>query len=152
VDIIPGVLALSAALAIALSGGTGPAGGVSVSGTTNAPGSAPALSISPLPGTAEPVPVPTGQPAPPEPECPSYPPSPGSTRCTAPPMDVLPPCGKHLWIRTPQGWTCTAPIPSPPWRCQPPWTFPILVSNQRECLGGPGPVILPPSAPALPQL
>jgi hypothetical protein len=80
---------------------------------------------------------------------------PVSALCLAPLLRSLPPCGQHLWVNTGHGWNCVPEAPAPPPACQPPWTFPILVSRSWQCLGGPGPVIrpMPGKAPpaAMPQ-
>ena len=86
-----------------------------------------------------PMPMPTPAPTI-QPSC-SY--FPVSALCLAPLLRSLPACAQHLWVDTGNGWACVPQGPTNPPLCKPPWTFPMLVSRAWECLGGPGPVMLP---------
>ena len=66
-----------------------------------------------------------------------------SAQCLSPLLGSLPSCQQHLWVNTGKGWSCVPPAPANPPMCHPPFLFPMLVNGSWQCLGGPGPVILP---------
>jgi hypothetical protein len=104
------------------------------------PAASPATATNPATAASQPAAFP--------PECAYFPVLP---ECLEPLLGSLPACPRHVWVHAPDGWACASTQPV----CHGPFELPMMVDGEWDCVGGPGPVVVPPmevepvTAPAL---